>query len=241
MDKLNAMANQLAAIWKRISFNQRVSIVLVAVAAVIGLWIFAKVSHHPSRAVLYPELLDPTDAAAIADKLRDEGVAFEVRNGGRCIYVPAQRVDELRLAMAGAGLPANTGGTGWGDVFDKGGLGGQSETMLNINKLRALQGELARTISSLSGVRGARVHLVMPKKPLFKADEEPAKASIVLTLKPGYGLGPSERDGIRYLVASAIEGLKANNITILDQDGQVLAKPTENRWDTRPWNRCSAK
>lgn len=227
MDKLNAIANQLAAIWKRISFNQRVSIVLVAVAAVIGLWVFAKVSHRPSRALLYPELLDPTDAAAIAEKLRDEGVAFEVRDGGRRIYVPAQRVDMLRLAMAGAGLPANTGGTGWGDVFDKRGLGGQSETMVNINKLRALQGELARTISSLSGVHAARVHLVMPEEPLFKTDKKPAKASIVLTLKPGYGLGPAERDGIRYLVASAIDGLKTNNITILDQDGQLLAKPTD--------------
>ncbi len=227
MDKFNAIANQLAAIWKRISFNQRVSIVLVAVAAVIGLWVFAKVSHRPSRALLYPQALEPADAAAIADKLRDEGLAFEVRDGGRRIYVPAQRVDELRLTMAGAGLPTNTGGTGWGDVFDKRGLGGQSDTMVNINKLRALQGELARTISSLTGVRGARVHLVMPEKPLFKADQEPAKASIVLTLKPGYGLGPTERDGIRYLVASAIEGLKTNNITILDQDGQLLAKPTE--------------
>ncbi len=225
MDKLNAIGKQLAAIWKRIGFNQRVSIVLVAVVGLLGLWMFARLSHRPSSALLYPQALDPGDAAAIADMLRDENVKFEVRNGGRRIYVPAHRVNELRLTMAGAGLPASTGGTGWGDIFDKGGLGGQSETMVNINKLRALQGELARTISALAGVQSARVHLVMPKERLFKQDQEPAKASIVLTLRPGYGLGPSEISGIRYLCASAIEGLKTNNITILDGTGQILAKP----------------
>jgi flagellar M-ring protein FliF len=222
MDKLNAMMKQLAAIWKRISFNQRVSIVLVAVAAFVGLWIFARLSHQPSQA------LDQADAAAIADKLRDENVPFQIRDGGRRIYVPSQRVDELRLAMASAGLPANAGGTGWAEIFNKRGLGGQSETMINLNKLRALQGELARTISSLAGVQSARVHLVMPEHTLFEKDQKPAKASVLLTLRPGYELGPAEVSGIRYLCASAIEGLKTGNITILDGNGQVLAKPRDD-------------
>ena len=93
MDKLNALAQQVAAIWKRIGFNQRVSIVLVAVVAFIGLWVFARVAYRPSTALLYPQALDPDDAAAIADKLRDEGVTFKVRDVGRRIYVPSQRVD----------------------------------------------------------------------------------------------------------------------------------------------------
>ena len=227
MDKLNAIGKQLAAIWKRISFNQRVSIVLVAVVALLGLWMFAKFSNRPSMARLYPNALDPEDASAIADKLRDENVTFQVRDGGRAIYVSLSRVDELRLTMAGEGLPANTGGTGWGEIFDKTGLGGDSEAMLNIKKLRALQGELARTIASLSSVQSARVHLVMPPEALFKQDEEPATASVVLGLRPGYQPGPTEINGIKYLCASAIEGLKANNITILDGDGNVLAKPMD--------------
>jgi flagellar M-ring protein FliF len=225
MDKLNAIAQQLAAIWKRISVNQRVSIVLVAVVAFIGLWVFAKIAYRPSTALLYPQALDPQDAAAIADKLRDEGVTFSVRDGGRRIYVPSERVDELRLSMAGAGLPANTGGKGWEEIFTGRGLGGQSDTMLNINKLRALQGELARTISSLSGVQSARVHLVIPEERIFEKDQKPATASVVLNLRAGYTPSSSEINGIRYLCASAIEGLKTNNITILDGSGQVLARP----------------
>jgi flagellar M-ring protein FliF len=227
MDKLNAIAQQLAAIWKRISFNQRVSIVLVAVVAFIGLWIFAKIAYRPSTALLYPQALEPEDAAAIADKLRDEGIKFSVRDGGRRIYVPSQRVDELRLSMAGAGLPANTGSKGWDDIFTGRGLGGQSDAMLNINKLRALQGELARTISSLSGVQSARVHLVIPETRIFEKDQEPATASVVLSLRAGYAPSPSEISGIRYLCSSAIEGLKTNNVTILDGNGQVLARPRE--------------
>jgi len=225
MEKLNAITKQLGAIWKRISLNQRISIVLVAVVVVLGLWLFAKLSYRPSMALLYPHSLDPSDAAAIAEKLRDENVKFQVRDAGRRLYVPTQRVNDLRLTLAAAGLPANTRGTGWGDIFDKTGLGGQSDAMININKLRALQGELSRTITSLSGVQSARVHLVMPKERLFKEDEEPAKASVVLGLKPGHELGPSEIDGIRYLCASAIEGLKTNNITILDGSGRILARP----------------
>jgi flagellar M-ring protein FliF len=227
MDKFNAIAKQFAAIWKRISFNQRLSIVLVAVVAVLGLWIFATLSHRPSMTPLYPQALDQADAAAIADKLRDEGVKFEVRDGGRRLYVQAHLVNELRLTMAAAGLPADTGGSGWGDIFDKGGLGGKSETEVNIGKLRALQGELSRTISSLASVQSARVHLVMPEDSLFKEEQKPAKASVLLNLRPGYDLGPAEINGIRYLCASAIEGLQTNNITILDSSGRVLAKPRE--------------
>jgi len=227
MDTLNAMTKQLAAVWKRISLNQRISIVLVAIVAFIGLWLFASLSHRPSMALLYPETLDQTDAAEIVEKLRDENVSFEVRDGGRRIYVPSHLVNTLRLTMAGSGLPATTGGTGWGDVFDKGGLGGQSATMININKLRALQGELARTISSLANVQTARVHLVMPEKRLFKQDQEPVTASVVLGLRPGTELGTSEISGIRYLCASAIEGLTTHNITILDGSGQMLARPRE--------------
>lgn len=227
MDKLNALAQQLAAIWKRISVNQRVSIVLVAVMAFVGLWVFAKIAYRPSTALLYPQALDPQDAAAIADKLRDEGVTFKVRDGGRRIYVPSERVDELRLSMAGAGLPANTGGKGWDDLFDGRGLGGQSDTLININKLRALEGELARTITSLADVQSARVHLVIPAERLFKEEQEPATASIVLGLRPGSTPSASEVSGIRYLCASAVEGLKTNNITILDNNGQVLARPRD--------------
>ncbi len=228
MDKLNALTQQLSATWKRISFNQRVSIVLVAVVAFVGLWMFAKLSHRPSMALLYPQALDQADAARIKEKLRDEKVRYELRDNGRRIYVPAHLVNELRLTMASEGLPADSGGTGWADIFKGRGLGAQSEMMININKLRALQGELSRTISSLAGVRGARVHLVMPKPTLFKQDEEPAKASVVLNLSPGHELGPSEVNGIRYLCASAIEGLKTNNITILDGTGRILARPRES-------------
>jgi flagellar M-ring protein FliF len=228
MDKFNAILKQLAAIWKRISFTQRVSIVLVAIVAFVGLWVFASLSHRPSMTMLYPQALDPADAAAIADKLRDEGVKFEVRDGGRRLYVAAHLVNELRLTMAAAGLPAEAGGSGWGDIFDKGGLGGKSETEVNIGKLRALQGELSQTISALASVQSVRVHLVMPEESLFKQDQKPAKASVLLSLRPGYDLGPAEISGIRYLCASAIEGLQTNNITILDNSGRILAKPREN-------------
>ena len=124
MDKLNAFTKQLSATWKRISFNQRVSIVLVAVVAFVGLWMFARLSHRPSMGLLYPQALDQVDAARIKEKLRDENIRYELRDNGRRIYVPAHLVNEVRLTMAGEGLPADSGGTGWADIFKGRGLGG---------------------------------------------------------------------------------------------------------------------
>lgn len=166
--------------------------------------------------------LQPNDAGEIVSLLKERNVPFALEE--RAIKVPRARVHELRLEMAGKGLPAGEG-VGF-ELFDNQKLG-TSDFVQQLNLNRALQGELSRTISQLDKVETARVHLVTPKKALFKEDEIPPSASVVVKLRPGAKLEKSEVKSIVHLVGSSVAGLNPNQITIIDSDGNMLSQATD--------------
>jgi flagellar M-ring protein FliF len=159
------------------------------------------------------------DSSSIIKELERQGIAFEMKNDGAILMVPRDKVARLRMKLAEGGLPKG-GGIG-NEIFDKTDALGQTSFVQNINKLRALEGELARTIGALDRVKSARVHLVMPEKPLFARDKIEPSASIVLKVRGA--LENQQVRAIRHLVASAVQGLKAERISIVDETGRLLA------------------
>ncbi len=145
------------------------------------------------------------DSVAIVKDLERQGIAYELKNDGAIILVPKDRVPRLRMKLAESGLPKG-GGIGY-EIFDKSDALGATSFVQNINHLRALEGELARTIRALDRVQAARVHLVLPERPLFARDRADASASIVLRVRGE--LEQQQVRAIRHLVASAVSGLRS--------------------------------
>jgi flagellar M-ring protein FliF len=159
------------------------------------------------------------DSAGIIKQLDREGVAYELRNNGNEILVPKDRVAKLRMELAQNGLPKG-GGIGY-EIFDKSDALGTTSFVQNINAVRALEGELERTIRTLDSVQDARVHLVIPERPLFSRDKVEPSASIVLRVRGT--LEPGQVRAIRHLVATAVNGLRPQRISVVDETGSLLA------------------
>ena len=172
----------------------------------------------PAMMPLFTDLtLD--DSAAIVKQLDREGVAYELRNNGNVILVPQDRVAKLRMELAQNGLPK--GGSIGYEIFDKADALGTTSFVQNINAVRALEGELERTIRTLDSVQDARVHLVIPERPLFSRDKVEPSASIVLRVRGS--LEPGQVRAIRHLVATAVNGLRPQRISVVDETGNLLA------------------
>jgi flagellar M-ring protein FliF len=159
------------------------------------------------------------DSATIAKELDREAVTYELRGDGNIIMVPSDRVARLRMTLAENGLPKG-GGVGY-EIFDKSDALGTTSFVQNINNLRALEGELSRTIRTLDRVEDARVHLVLPDRPLFSRDKIEPSASIVLKVRGT--LDAQQVRAIRHLVATAVNGLRPQRVSIVDEQGQLLA------------------
>ncbi len=187
--------------------------------ALIGFFSFLMIHMTtPEMVPLFTDLsLD--NSGAIAKDLDRQGVTYEIKSNGTMILVPRDKVGRLRMKEAENGLPKG-GGVGY-EIFDKSDALGATSFIQNINKLRALEGELSRTIRSLDRVEAARVHLVLPDRPLFSREVAPASASIVL--KVNGTLEPSQVRAIRHLVASAVRGLKPERVSVVDETGKLLA------------------
>src|SRR5229473_4402510 len=193
---------------------------MVAVtAALIGFFAFVIMRvTTPQMTTLFTDL-SPEDSAGIVKDLERQAIAFELKNDGAVIMVPKDRVTRLRMKLAEGGLPKG-GGVGY-EIFDKSDALGATSFVQNINHLRALEGELARTIKAIDRVQGARVHLVLPERPLFSRDKVEATASIVLKVRGA--LEPQQVRAIRHLVASAVNGLKPERVSVVDEAGRLLA------------------
>lgn len=163
--------------------------------------------------------LSPADSGAIVKDLERQGIAYEVKGDGNAILVPKDQVARLRMKLAESGLPKG-GGVGY-EIFDKSDVLGATSFVQNINHLRALEGELGRTIRGIDQVQAARVHLVLPERPLFSRDKVEPSASIVLKVRGT--LEAAQVRAIRHLVASAVNGLRPDRISIVDEAGQLLA------------------
>ena len=197
-------------------------IALAAVAA-LTLSLFALIIVQARTAdyqLLYGNLAD-ADASAVISWLKGQNIPYQLDNNGHTILIPVKNVHETRLTLASLGLPQGSG-VGF-EIFDKQSFA-ITDFVQKINYSRALQGELSRTIASLGPVETARVHLALPEKRLFKEQQQPATASVIIKLAPGKRLNDPQIEGIVHLVSSSIEGLAPQHITIIDQNGNVLSR-----------------
>lgn len=204
--------------WKALSLRARIAILAsVGVLVAVGLLAYAQMARV-ENAVLFRNL-DPNDAARVLERLRALHVPYELEDEGTTIRVPEPQVHEVRLTLAGEGLPS--GGVGF-ELFDRQRFG-ESDFSEQVQFRRALEGELARTLGHLVGVRGARVHLVLPQRSLFATAEREASASVALHLEPGFRLRADQVRGVVHLVASSVPGLSPERVTVVDGDGEPLA------------------
>jgi flagellar M-ring protein FliF len=187
--------------------------------ALIGFFAFLIVRFTAPQMVPLFTDLTLEDSAAIVKDLDRQAIDYEIKSGGATILVPKEKVARLRMKLAEGGLPKG-GGIGY-EIFDKSDALGATTFIQNINKLRALEGELARTIRSIDRVEAARVHLVLPDRPLFSREKAEASASIVLRVRGA--LEAAQVRAIRHLVATAVTGLKPERISVVDETGRLLA------------------
>ncbi len=197
----------------------------LAVVIVVLFILFGFLTMRLTTPVMTPiySNLPVSDASQIVTKLDSMGVRYEIRADGTQVMVPADQVLRLRMAMAQQNLPSRGSIVGY-EIFDKTDALGTSNFVHNVNLIRALEGELARTISSFNSIDTARVHLVIPRKELFSKNQTPPSASVVLKLKVSTGLPKEQTAAITHLVATAVPGLDISRITIVDSNGKLLAK-----------------
>lgn len=197
----------------------RLAAMLAVTLALVGFFGFVMLKmSQPAMSVLFSDL-STQDVNAILKDLDTRGIKYELRSDGQTVLVAKTDVPRLRLDLAGKGIPSG-GGVGY-EIFDKGDAFSSTSFVQNINHLRALEGELSRTIRSIGRVQAARVHLVIPEKRLFERDREPPRASIALKLAGE--LDPAQVRAVRHLVASAVDGLKPERVSIVDERGRLLA------------------
>jgi flagellar M-ring protein FliF len=197
----------------------RLMAMVAVTAALIGFFAFVIMRvTTPQMTTLFTDL-SLEDSNAVIKDLERQAIPFEIRNDGAIILVPKDKVTRLRMKLAEGGLPKG-GGVGY-EIFDKSDALGTTSFVQNINHLRALEGELARTIRAIDRVQAARVHLVLPERPLFARETPEPSASIVVRVRGS--LEAQQIRAIRHLVASAVNGLKPQRVSIVDEAGQLLA------------------
>lgn len=220
---LSQTVRDLPQAWQGLGRNRQLAIAGAAAAVVVAIIAAVLYMQRPQHVALYTNLNDQ-DAAAIAAKLRDLKVPYTVGNGGSTITVPQEQAGDLRLQLAGAGLPSGTGvGMIGMEVFDKTNLG-ITDFAQRLNFQRGLEGELTRTIARLAPVETARVHLVLPQERLFSAQQRDTTASVVIKLRPGARLSDEQVSNVRFLVSKSVEGLKPENVAVVDVNGNALGK-----------------
>jgi flagellar M-ring protein FliF len=197
----------------------RLMAMVAVTTALLGFFAFVIMRvTTPQMTTLYTDL-SVEDSSAVIKDLERQAIPFELRNEGAMILVPKDKVTRLRMKLAEGGLPKG-GGVGY-EIFDKSDALGTTSFVQNINHLRALEGELARTIRAIDRIQAARVHLVLPERPLFSRETPEPSASIVVRVRGA--LEPQQIRAIRHLVASAVNGLKPQRVSIVDEAGQLLA------------------
>jgi flagellar M-ring protein FliF len=197
----------------------RLMAMIAVTAALIGFFAFVIIRvTTPQMTTLFTDL-STEDSSAIIKDLERQAIPYELRNDGAVVMVPKDKVTRLRMKLAEGGLPKG-GGVGY-EIFDKSDALGTTSFVQNINHLRALEGELARTIRAIDRIQAARVHLVLPERPLFSRETPEPSASIVVRVRGS--LEPQQIRAIRHLVASAVSGLKPQRVSIVDENGTLLA------------------
>ncbi|MBA3072885.1 MAG: flagellar M-ring protein FliF, partial [Anaerolineae bacterium] len=216
---MNAIVQQFQALWKRQKTSQKVTLVSLLLAAAILIPILITWASQTTYAVAFSGLSEG-DAGAIVEELTTQGVAYKLE-GSSTILVSSDQVYNVRLKMASAGLPQKGTTVGY-ELFDASSLG-MTEFTQKVNYQRAVQGELERTIGSLNSVEAVSVHIVVPEKTLLSSSQQEPTASIMVKTKSGTALDAGQVRSITHLVAASIEGLKSENVVVVDSEGNMLA------------------
>ena len=211
-------ARQLASTWQELPPVRKGMLAGIGFALAALLFLLYSWTSSSSFVTLYSGL-EPSDSSEIVNQLRSQGVDYRLEADASRVLVPESELDQLRLDFAAQGLPE--GGHVGFEIFETNAFTA-TDFVQRLNFQRGLQGELERTIEAFPQVDGARVHIVMPERTLFREDDEPSTASVVLQLRPGRGLTTDEVSGVAHLVSGAVSGLEKGNVTILDSGGSIL-------------------
>jgi flagellar M-ring protein FliF len=222
MEYLKQLLKNIADMVRSMSPSQAMMLIAVVAGLIVGAVVVANWVKSVNYSVLYSDL-EPAEAGEVVSQLTEQNIPYKLSDGGTTIMVSSDDVYRMRISLASQGIP-RSGNIGYA-IFDKSNLG-MTEFLQNLNFRRALEGELMKTIMQLSDVQAARVHIVMPKERLFRADKQEATASVVLKLRHPSGLSKSQLSGITHLVASSVEGLKTENVSIIDYNGELLSSNT---------------
>lgn len=224
---LPALKNRGAAIYRDFTVGQRATLAVAALGVLVGGYLFMQWAAAPAWQPLYTNL-EADDAADITTELDSMGVAYELRDGGTTIVVDSADVYSTRIELSAQGLP-RVGGEGW-NLLDEQGLT-TSEFRQRVDFQRAMEGELASTIASIDAVDTATVHLVIPEDDLFAADDVHASASVLVNPAGDAALTASQVQAIVHMVASSVEGMVPEYVTVADTSGRVLSAPGQDGLD----------
>jgi len=223
MEYFGNLFKNLSGFVSRMTPSQVMMLFGVLAGTIVGAILVVGWVNDVNYSRLYSNL-EEAEAGEVANYLSENKIPYELSSNGTAIDVPSPDVYKTRISLASQGLP-RTGSVGY-SIFDKNSLG-MTDFLQNLNFRRALEGELTRTITQIGEVKAARVHIVMPKDRLFREDKREATASVLLKLSNRVGLSKQQIRGITHLVAASVEGLKPNNIAVIDYDGNLLSSGRE--------------
>lgn len=223
----SSFQQQFLSYWKKQSLGKQITMVSLILAAAILIPVFINWANTPSYSVAYTGLSE-ADASQIVQKLDENNIPYQLKNSGT-IEVPNDQVYSVRLLMAREGLP-QTSTVGY-ELFSGSNTLGMTEFSQQVNFQRAIEGELQRTIGSLDAVKAVRVHLVIPEKSLLSSEQALTTASVTIQIAPGHTLDGDQVRAITHLVASSVEGLKPENVVVVDTNGNMLADGMGNESD----------
>ncbi len=217
---MKLLLEQFRNLWSQFGPAQRITLSLAAVGVLVAMAALVMWAQRPDMKLLYGRLGEK-EAAEVVASLEAQGVKYEIGAGGGSIYVPSDRVHRIRMDLAAKGIP---GGEGVGfEIFDRSNFG-ISDFVQRTNFTRALQGELSRTIGQLNGIRSARVMVVMPENRLLLKSPDSRPTASVFVDVGGSTLGVDAVNSIRSLVANAVEGLRIDDVAVIDNRGNVLSE-----------------
>jgi flagellar M-ring protein FliF len=218
-DRLPAPVRRITDGFKTFTPGQKAVTIAAVLTLAVGGYFFARWASTPSYSILFNNL-SSKDASAIVDSLSKSGTSYQLANGGQTILVPQDQVNNLRLSLSGEGLPGDSS-TGYA-LLDQQGIT-TSDFMQHVDYQRALEGELSNTIKSIDGVEAATVHLVIPQKDVFAQDQTKTTASVLVASKANKQLTAQQVQAIVHLVASSVEGLDPEQVTVAGADGRILS------------------
>ena len=208
---------QLQALWSSLSKGQRISIVVVALLVLCGILALALVMGHTTYEPVFSGL-EARDQDAVIEYLKEQKIPYRMDSSSNSILVPSAKVHESRIKLAGKGIPRD-GPVGFEGLNST--RIGRTSFQEKVDYYRALEGELARTIREMNAVSSARVSIVVPESKLFLEQQRPSTAAVLLKLRPGAEFGQEQAKAVVHLVASSVEGLTPDSVTLVDADGQI--------------------